>query len=99
LRAVEVRPINIPIHFHDFDDYCSPFLGGQGPAPGYAMSLDPGTNSFEPSDCQGWFGSFNGSGVGCSWTRAMTGFGKVEDYVVEIGQPVISAGLQATALG
>ena len=25
--------------FADFDDYWSPFLGGQGPAPGYAMSL------------------------------------------------------------
>ncbi|MGH8994252.1 MAG: hypothetical protein ACRDZ7_22310 [Acidimicrobiia bacterium] len=26
----------------DFDDYWTPFLGGQGPAPGYAMSLDEG---------------------------------------------------------
>jgi hypothetical protein len=34
-----VRPIDIPTHFRDFDDYWSPFLGGQGPAPGYAMSL------------------------------------------------------------
>ena len=25
--------------FADFDDYWSPFLGGQGPAPGYVMSL------------------------------------------------------------
>lgn len=25
--------------FADFDDYWRPFLGGQGPAPGYAMSL------------------------------------------------------------
>ena len=25
--------------FRDFDDFWSPFLGGQGPAPGYAMSL------------------------------------------------------------
>jgi hypothetical protein len=25
--------------FKDFDDYWSPFLGGQGPAPTYAMSL------------------------------------------------------------
>jgi SAM-dependent methyltransferase len=37
---VEVRPIDIATDFHDFDDYWSPFLGGQGPAPGYAMSLD-----------------------------------------------------------
>ncbi len=39
LREVEVRPIDIATDFRDFDDYWSPFLGGQGPAPGYAMSL------------------------------------------------------------
>ncbi len=39
LRDVEVRPIDIATDFRDFDDYWSPFLGGQGPAPGYAMSL------------------------------------------------------------
>lgn len=40
LRDVEVRAIDVPTVFRDFDDYWSPFLGGQGPAPGYAMSLD-----------------------------------------------------------
>ena len=40
LHDVDVRAIDVPTHFHDFDDYWSPFLGGQGPAPGYAMSLD-----------------------------------------------------------
>ena len=39
LRKVEVRSIDVPTTFRDFDDYWSPFLGGQGPAPGYAMSL------------------------------------------------------------
>lgn len=39
LRNVEVRPIEVPTIFRDFDDYWSPFLGGQGPAPSYAMSL------------------------------------------------------------
>jgi ubiquinone/menaquinone biosynthesis C-methylase UbiE len=39
-RHVEVIPIEVPTHFRDFDDYWSPFLGGQGPAPSYAMSLD-----------------------------------------------------------
>ena len=39
LHAVEARPIDVPTRFRDFDDYWSPFLGGQGPAPGYAMSL------------------------------------------------------------
>jgi SAM-dependent methyltransferase len=39
LNAVEVRAIDIATDFHDFDDYWSPFLGGQGPAPSYAMSL------------------------------------------------------------
>jgi hypothetical protein len=39
LDLENVRPIDIPTVFRDFDDYWSPFLGGQGPAPGYAMSL------------------------------------------------------------
>jgi len=39
LKKVEVRAIDIPTDFKDFDDYWSPFLGGQGPAPSYAMSL------------------------------------------------------------
>jgi SAM-dependent methyltransferase len=40
LREVEVRAIDVPTHFRDFDDYWSPFLGGQGPAPTFAMSLN-----------------------------------------------------------
>jgi len=39
LIRVEVQSIEVDTHFRDFDDYWSPFLGGQGPAPGYAMSL------------------------------------------------------------
>jgi hypothetical protein len=39
LREVEVYMIDIPTAFRDFDDYWYPFLGGQGPAPGYTMSL------------------------------------------------------------
>jgi len=39
LKGVEVRPIDVPTPFADFDDYWQPFLGGQGPAPAYAMSL------------------------------------------------------------
>jgi ubiquinone/menaquinone biosynthesis C-methylase UbiE len=39
LKNVEARPIDIDTHFKDFDDYWTPFLGGQGPAPGYYMSL------------------------------------------------------------
>lgn len=39
LREVQVRSIDIPTRFRDFDDYWTPFLGGQAPAPGYAMSL------------------------------------------------------------
>ena len=37
---IESTPIDIETHFHDFDDYWNPFLGGQGPAPTYLMSLD-----------------------------------------------------------
>jgi SAM-dependent methyltransferase len=40
LEHVEVRAVDIATRFRDFDDYWSPFLGGQGPAPAYAMSLD-----------------------------------------------------------
>jgi SAM-dependent methyltransferase len=39
LRQVEVRAVDIPTDFRDFQDYWAPFLGGQGPAPSYAMSL------------------------------------------------------------
>ena len=39
LRDVEVGAIDVPTHFKDFDDYWSPFLGGQAPAPSYAVSL------------------------------------------------------------
>lgn len=40
LQEVAVRPIDVPTVFRDFDDYWSPFLGGQGPAPGYTVALD-----------------------------------------------------------
>jgi hypothetical protein len=40
LTGVEVTAIDIAMPFASFDDYWRPFLGGQGPAPAYAMSLD-----------------------------------------------------------
>ena len=39
LKQVETQAIDVETHFQDFDDYWDPFLGGQGPAPTYAMSL------------------------------------------------------------
>lgn len=39
LRDIQVRPLDIQMHFRDFDDFWLPFLGGQGPAPAYTMSL------------------------------------------------------------
>jgi SAM-dependent methyltransferase len=39
LSRVATRAIDVPTPFRDFDDYWAPFLGGQGPAPAYAMSL------------------------------------------------------------
>jgi SAM-dependent methyltransferase len=39
LRDTTVSDIDVPTVFKDFDDYWSPFLAGQGPAPGYCMSL------------------------------------------------------------
>jgi SAM-dependent methyltransferase len=40
LVEIGVAPIEIDTRFKDFDDYWLPFLGGQGPAPSYVMSLD-----------------------------------------------------------
>lgn len=40
MAAVQVAPITVATRFKDFDDYWAPFLGGQGPAPAYACSLD-----------------------------------------------------------
>jgi SAM-dependent methyltransferase len=40
LEEVGVKAIDVRTLFADFDDYWQPFLGGQGPAPAYAMSLD-----------------------------------------------------------
>lgn len=40
LASIDVRAIDVPTRFEDFDDYWQPFLGGQGPAPAYAISLD-----------------------------------------------------------
>jgi SAM-dependent methyltransferase len=39
LADVETRAIDVPTIFRDFDDYWTPFLGGQGPAPSYCVSL------------------------------------------------------------
>jgi SAM-dependent methyltransferase len=39
LHGVEVESIEIPTPFANFNDFWSPFLGGQGPAPSYAVSL------------------------------------------------------------
>ena len=45
LQHVELRAIDIQARFRDFDDYWLPFLGGQGPAPTYAMSLSEARRS------------------------------------------------------
>ena len=40
LQDVDVVPLDCEMAFTGFDDYWTPFLGGQAPAPAYAMSLD-----------------------------------------------------------
>jgi SAM-dependent methyltransferase len=40
LQEVATVALDVPTPFASFDDYWQPFLGGQGPAPAYAMSLD-----------------------------------------------------------
>jgi SAM-dependent methyltransferase len=39
LKSCKERAVDVETRFTDFDDFWNPFLGGQGPAPGYAMSL------------------------------------------------------------
>lgn len=39
LADVETRDVVVPTVFRDFEDYWRPFLSGEGPAPGFAMSL------------------------------------------------------------
>ena len=39
LSKIDLRAIDAPTVFKNFDDYWTPFLGGQAPAPGYCMSL------------------------------------------------------------
>jgi SAM-dependent methyltransferase len=39
LLRPQVAPLEVPTHFASFQEYWEPFLGGQGPAPAYAMAL------------------------------------------------------------
>jgi SAM-dependent methyltransferase len=39
LLSVDFRALDVSTRFESFDDFWAPFLGGQGPAPGYAMAL------------------------------------------------------------
>ena len=39
LAEVDLTPIDVETRFRDFDEYWSPFLGGQGPAPAYVAAL------------------------------------------------------------
>ena len=42
---IATRAIDVPTVFRDFDDYWTPFLGGQGPAPTYCASLADDTRA------------------------------------------------------
>jgi SAM-dependent methyltransferase len=42
LTGVESTGLEVATPFPDFEDYWRPFLGGQGPAPAYVASLEPG---------------------------------------------------------
>lgn len=39
LEGAPARAIDVPTTFADFDDFWSPFLGGQGPPPAYCAAL------------------------------------------------------------
>ena len=57
LQDVAVRSIDVPTVFQNFDDYWLPFLGGQGPAPGYARSLSPERLAQLRETLRGWLPS------------------------------------------
>ncbi|MEN8212824.1 MAG: class I SAM-dependent methyltransferase [Pseudomonadota bacterium] len=40
LAKTTTAPLEVATHFSSFDDYWTPFLGGQGPAPTYVQSLE-----------------------------------------------------------
>lgn len=40
LKSVDVESIDIQTHFGDFQDFWTPFLSGQGPAPSYVATLN-----------------------------------------------------------
>ena len=42
LEDIQLIAIDVLTAFRDFDDYWTPFLGAQGPAPAYVMSLSEG---------------------------------------------------------
>ena len=41
LAGIEVKALDIPAAFRDFEDYWGPFLGGTGSGPKYLVSLSP----------------------------------------------------------
>jgi SAM-dependent methyltransferase len=45
LTGVTTRAIDVPTVFRDFEDYWTPFLSGQAPAPAYCMSLSDGARA------------------------------------------------------
>jgi SAM-dependent methyltransferase len=45
LNGIDVAAIDVATTFANFADYWKPFLGGQGPAPAYAMSLEEGARA------------------------------------------------------
>ena len=53
VRAVEVRALEVPTIFRDFEEYWSPFLTGHGRAPGYVMSLSEDERSRLRESIQG----------------------------------------------
>lgn len=40
LSVVKLRAIEVPMRFESFEDFWTPFLGGQGPAPTYVANLN-----------------------------------------------------------
>ena len=63
LKEVETSALDVIAEFTDFEDYWRPFLGGQGPAPAYAMSLPEGQRAELRDKLKSALQSKNGDGI------------------------------------
>ncbi|MBA3772156.1 MAG: hypothetical protein H0X13_06645 [Ramlibacter sp.] len=77
LTDVDVEAIDVKADFGSFEDYWAPFLGGQVPAPAYAMSLSETDRSRLQEKLESKLTSRAGSAI--SLTARARGVGRAQD--------------------